>query len=78
MIETSVSKQKIASVHKDIKEHETKADKARVLYKELIKKNPNVSRKELIEAFVEQCGLTPKGAATYTFNIKKEYKEGKI
>ena len=34
--------------------------------------NPKEQRKHILEKFINQCGLTPKGASTYYHKIKKE------
>jgi hypothetical protein len=47
---------------------ETKAMKARVIFKRMKGK----SRKEVLLAFVSEAGLTIAGAATYFSNIRKE------
>ncbi len=41
------------------------------VYARLISENPQVSRKEVITRFTEECKLTPAGAATYYSTIKK-------
>ena len=49
----------------------TKMDLATDLYKVLLKGDPHIPRKDIIENFVKKCGLTPAGAATYYNTIKK-------
>ena len=49
----------------------TKMDLATDLYKVLLKDDPHIPRKDIIDEFVNQCGLTPAGAATYYNTIKK-------
>jgi len=39
---------------------------------EYMKSHPGLSRKALLEVFVNQIGLTPKGSATYYFTLKKK------
>lgn len=48
--------------------NETKADIARRIFAD----NLGISRKAMILLFIEVAGLTPKGAATYYYNIKEE------
>lgn len=50
---------------------ESKMSKATVEYIQLIKQ-PNITRKVIIESFIANCGLTPAGAATYYNTIKKK------
>lgn len=38
---------------------------------EIVKANPKLSNKELQAMFREQLGLTPNGAATYVYNVRK-------
>ena len=39
---------------------------------EYMESHPGLSRKDLLEVFVNQIGLTPKGSATYYFTLKKK------
>ena len=49
----------------------TKMERATALYIKLIKDDEHIPRKDIIDKFVTQCGLTPAGAATYFNTIKK-------
>jgi hypothetical protein len=46
----------------------TKADVARKMF-ELIKNEP---REVVVQAFIDGAGLTPKGASTYYYNVKRK------
>lgn len=48
---------------------DSKTDKAREIYLS----NPGLTRKELIDKFIDEAGLTPAGASTYHQNIKNEF-----
>lgn len=52
----------------------TKMERATTLYKKLTASDEHISRKDVIDEFVKQCGLTPAGAATYYNTIKKRVK----
>ena len=52
-------------------EQPTKMDRAMTLYVKLITEDEHIPRKDIIDAFVKQCELTPAGAATYFNTIKK-------
>lgn len=45
----------------------TKMERAIDIYKAM----PGASRQQLISAFVDQLGMTPAGASTYAYNVKK-------
>jgi hypothetical protein len=49
-----------------------KADKARTIFKEAYSMNPVPQRKDIINRFVSEAGLTKAGAATYLQNMKKK------
>lgn len=49
----------------------TKMELATKLYAQILKKDPYTTRKDIIDAFVKKCNLTPAGAATYYVTIKK-------
>jgi hypothetical protein len=51
---------------------ESKMAKATAEYIQL-NKQPNSTRKAIIASFVNKCGLTSAGAATYYNTIKKKY-----
>lgn len=42
---------------------------------EIVKSNPEASRKELIDLVVKQLGMTPAGASTYVYNAKQALKK---
>jgi hypothetical protein len=68
--DTSKSKsQKTETSISEVKQ--TKMSLATDLYTKLLKDDPHIPRKDIIEEFVNQCGLTPAGAATYYNTIKK-------
>ena len=50
----------------------TKADVARKMF-ELIKDEP---RDVVVQAFIDGAGLTPKGASTYYYNVKRKFGRG--
>jgi hypothetical protein len=50
----------------------TKADVARKMF-ELIKDEP---REVVVQAFIDGAGLTPKGASTYYYNVKRKFGRG--
>lgn len=50
----------------------TKADVARKMF-ELIKDEP---REVVVQAFIDGAGLTPKGASTYYYNVKRKMAKG--
>jgi hypothetical protein len=50
----------------------TKADIARKMF-ELIKDEP---RDVVVQAFIDGAGLTPKGASTYYYNVKRKFGRG--
>ncbi len=66
---SQIKSQKTATNTNRVKQ--TKMDLATDLYKKLLKDDPHTPRKDIIEEFVSQCGLTPAGAATYYNTIKK-------
>ena len=49
-----------------------KADKARAIFKEAYSMSPVPQRKDIINRFVVEAGLTKAGAATYLQNMKKK------
>jgi hypothetical protein len=49
----------------------SKMTQATLVYKQMANK-ADTSRKDIINAFVEKCGLTPAGAATYYNTIKNK------
>jgi len=53
----------------------TKMDLATQLYAQLLKKDAHITRKDIIDAFVKKCNLTPAGAATYYVTIKKRFNQ---
>lgn len=52
----------------------TKADKAREIFARMYGK-PNVARKDVINVFIAEAGLTKAGAGTYYQNFTKKLKE---
>ena len=52
----------------------TKADKAREIFARMYGK-PNVARKDVINAFIAEAGLTKAGAGTYYQNFTKKLKD---
>ena len=48
----------------------TKADVARAIFNESYSMNPVPQRKDILNRFVEEAGLTKSGAATYLQNFK--------
>ncbi len=50
---------------------ESKMSLATKAYQRMIKKD-GVQRKDIIKEFIDKCGLTPAGAATYYNTIKKK------
>lgn len=50
----------------------TKADVARKMF-ELIKDEP---REVVVQAFIDGAALTPKGASTYYYNVKRKFGRG--
>lgn len=52
----------------------TKADLAREIFAKMYGK-PNVARKDVINAFIAEAGLTKAGAGTYYQNFTKKLKE---
>lgn len=65
MPDGSVAKAK--KVYTKLEGGATKAERALELYKA----NPNATRKELIEMFMSQLGMSAAGASTYASNVKK-------
>lgn len=55
----------------DDKVPETKMSKAMAVYQRMIVVD-GVKRKDIIQAFISECGLTDAGAKTYFTNIKKK------
>lgn len=53
------------------KEGVSKADQAL----EIVRQNPKAARKELIQMFVDQLGMSIAGASTYVYNAKKKLAE---
>lgn len=53
-----------------VEKQPTKVDAARPLYIKLVAEGK--TRKDIIEAFVKEIGLTPAGASTYYQNLKRE------
>lgn len=53
-----------------VEKPETKVDKAKPLYDKLILEGK--TRKQIIDAFVNEIDLTPAGASTYYQNLKRE------
>lgn len=51
---------------------ETKVDKAKPLFDKLITEGK--TRKQIIEAFINEVDLTPAGASTYYQNLKRAVK----
>ena len=49
----------------------SKMDKARVVFKAMFG-NDGIKRKDIIEKFIADCGLTKAGASTYYAKLKKE------
>lgn len=39
--------------------------------KRIVEGNPNASRKEIIEMFIDRLGMSKAGATTYAYNIMK-------
>lgn len=66
---SQIKSQKTATNTNKVKQ--TKMDLATDLYTKLLKDDPHIPRKDIIKEFVNQCGLTPAGAATYYNTIKK-------
>jgi len=54
-------------------ENETKVNKATKVFLSMYDKE-GVRRKDILNAFINRCGLTPAGASTYYQNIKKKLK----
>lgn len=52
---------------------ETKAERAKVLYGE----NREKTRKELIELFMKELGMSKAGASTYVYNMQREFGDKK-
>ena len=53
---------------------DSKASKCR----EYFVANPGLARKDLINTFMTEFGMTKDGAATYVYNFRKAVKEGKL
>ena len=53
-----------------VEKPETKVDKAKPLYEKLVLEGK--TRKQIIEAFVNEIDLTPAGASTYYQNLKRD------
>lgn len=49
----------------------TKAEVARAIY-DLVK---DEDRDVIVQVFIEGCGLTPKGAMTYVYNVRRKLKK---
>lgn len=54
-------------------ENESKMDRATKVFLAMYGKE-DVRRKDIINAFISRCELTPAGASTYYQNIKKKQK----
>lgn len=54
---------------------ESKMSQAIKVYQKLVKKD-GIQRKDIIQEFIANCGLTPAGASTYYNTIKKKYGNG--
>lgn len=63
-----VPKQIVAVI---VKKELSKADKARLVFNECYAMEVVPQRKDIINRFVQECGLTQNGAATYLQNFKK-------
>lgn len=50
----------------------TKADKARIIFKESYAQNPVPKREIIIKRFMTEAGLSKAGAGTYLQNMKKK------
>ena len=53
---------------------ETKLSKATKIYKKMVNLK-GIKRKQIIEKFQSEAGLSKAGAGTYYFNIKKKLSE---
>jgi hypothetical protein len=67
----AVSKIDVGVVKKEAPKNNGSASKSNQVA-EYMKSHPGMSRKDLLEVFVNQIGLTPKGSATYYFTLKKK------
>jgi hypothetical protein len=46
--------------------------------KRIVEGNPNASRKEIIEMFIDRLGMSKAGATTYAYNIMKGAPKAKV
>ena len=59
-----------------VKKHSKKQDAVKV-YQSMMTGDTHPARKDVIQAFVDNIGLSIAGSSTYHHNIKKEFLEGK-